>query len=241
MSRRRRAPLDARSMLSPIVCLLRGAERVSAPPPLHGLSLHRDPRQAHLPLRVPNPHRGGRSLPAILRLLSSSDSQNCSFRGRPSSRRGPGAHPPDQAAMGSRHKVASMRTEDRGSRAEHSVEGCHTEVDEPRAYGVLPRAASGHGAPEIDVSTSLSSRCVGACGGLPHVVPPCDGATPCITPLTEPLKAPFTTRNVPSVYRFTVKFLALLVPAKAATVTLTLPYFAFVGTLHVICVALHET
>ncbi len=42
-------------------------------------------------------------------------------------------------------------------------------------------------------------------------------------------------------YRFTVKFLALLLPANVATVTLTLPYFAFVGTLHVICVGLHET
>jgi len=54
-----------------------------------------------------------------------------------------------------------------------------------------------------------------------------------------PLKA--LTCATRDAYRFTVKFLALLLPAKVATVTLTLPYFAFVGTLHVICVGLHET
>ena len=42
-------------------------------------------------------------------------------------------------------------------------------------------------------------------------------------------------------YRFTVKFLALLVPAPVFTVTFTLPYLALAGTVHLICVALQET
>ena len=42
-------------------------------------------------------------------------------------------------------------------------------------------------------------------------------------------------------YRFTVKLMALLVPAAVVTVTCTAPYLAFAGTLHLICVALQET
>ena len=42
-------------------------------------------------------------------------------------------------------------------------------------------------------------------------------------------------------YRLTVKLMALLLPAVVVTVTLTVPYLAFVGTLHLICLALHKT
>ena len=41
--------------------------------------------------------------------------------------------------------------------------------------------------------------------------------------------------------RFTVKLRALLVPPAVVTATCTAPYLAFAGTLHLICVALHET
>ena len=41
-------------------------------------------------------------------------------------------------------------------------------------------------------------------------------------------------------YRFTVKLMALLVPAEVATVTVAAPMDALAGTLHLICVALHE-
>jgi hypothetical protein len=42
-------------------------------------------------------------------------------------------------------------------------------------------------------------------------------------------------------YRFTVKLMALLMPAVVFTVTFTAPYLAFVGTLHTIRVVLQET
>ena len=41
-------------------------------------------------------------------------------------------------------------------------------------------------------------------------------------------------------YRFTVKLLALLTPPAVVTVTLTVPYLALAGTLHLICVAFQE-
>ena len=42
-------------------------------------------------------------------------------------------------------------------------------------------------------------------------------------------------------YRFTVKLSALLMPPVVVTVTLTTPFLAVAGTLHLICVSLQET
>ena len=42
-------------------------------------------------------------------------------------------------------------------------------------------------------------------------------------------------------YRFTVKLFPPLVPAAVLTVTVTAPYLAAEGTLHLICVALQDT
>jgi len=42
-------------------------------------------------------------------------------------------------------------------------------------------------------------------------------------------------------YRFTVRILALLLPAAVVTVTLTAPYLAFAGTANLTCVSLQET